>query len=65
MKDLAQDADREKTEREAVVKSAKDKAKAVDAAEKRVAAVEKEKALVEERVAGLEEKQHETELKLA
>ena len=62
---MARDADREKTGREAAAKSAKDKAKAAEAAEKRAVTAEKERKLAEERLAELASKQNDTELKLA
>ena len=47
MKELFEDADWEKVAREAAAKTAQDKTKAVENAEKRVATVEKARALAE------------------
>ena len=65
LKELSEDASREKAAREVAIKIAKDEIKAVDTAEKKVVATEKAKALVEKRSAKLEAKQNEVDLKLA
>ena len=65
LKELSEDAGWEKAAREAAVKTAKDKIKVVDTAEKRAATAEKAKVLVEKRSAELEAKQNEADLKLA
>ena len=65
LKELSEDAGWEKAAREAAVKTAKDKIKVVDTAEKRAATVEKAKVLAEKRSAELEAKQNEADLKLA
>ena len=49
MKDLSKEVDQEKAGREEAVKTAKEKTKIVDSAEKRAAAVEKSRALVKKR----------------
>jgi len=65
LKELSENADREKLAREATAKTVKDKAKATEAVEKRVVAAEKAKALTEKRFMELEAKQNEADLKLA
>ena len=65
LKELSEDAGWEKAAREAAVKTAKDKIKVVDTAEKRAATAEKAKVLAEKRSAELEAKQNEADLKLA
>ena len=56
MKELSEDADREKVAREAAAMTAKDKTKVVENAEKRAAVAEKAKALAEKRSVKLETK---------
>uniref|UniRef100_A0A7N2QXU9 Uncharacterized protein n=1 Tax=Quercus lobata TaxID=97700 RepID=A0A7N2QXU9_QUELO len=65
VKDLSEEVDREKAGREEAAKTAKDKTKAVNAAEKRVVAAEKARASAKKRSAKLVSKQNETNLKLA
>ena len=65
LKELSEDAGWEKAAREAAIKTAKDKIKVVDTAEKRAATAEKAKVLAEKRSAELEAKQNEADLKLA
>ena len=65
MKELSEDSDREKAARETAVKTAKEKIKAVDIAEKKAIAAEKARALAEKRSAELLAKQNETDVKLA
>ena len=65
MKDLSKEVDQEKAGREEVVKTAKEKTKIVDSAEKRAAAVENSRALVKKRLTELVSKQNEMDLKLA
>ena len=65
LKELSEDVGWEKAAREAAVKTAKDKIKVVDTAEKRAATAEKAKVLAEKRSAELEAKQNEADLKLA
>ena len=65
VKELAEDADREKVARETAVKTAKKEIKAVDTAEKKVAAAEKARSLAKKRSTELLAKQNETNLKLA
>ena len=60
LKELSEDVDWEKA-----AKTAKDKTKAIENAEKRATAVEKAKALAEGKFAGLEVHLGGTELKLA
>ena len=62
MKELSEDADREKAAREMAVKTAKEKIKA---AENKAAAAKKARSLVEKRSLELLAKQNETDLKLA
>ena len=64
-KELAKEADQEKEARETVIRTAKEKIKAADAAEKKVVAAEKNRALAEKRFAELLAKQNETDVKLA
>ena len=64
-RDLAEENEREKGARELAVKTAKEKLKAAESAEKKVAAAEKNRALAEKRCAELLAKQNETEVKLA
>ena len=52
-KELAKEADQEKEARETVIRTAKEKIKAADAAEKKVVAAEKNRALAEKRFAKL------------
>ena len=65
MKELSEDSDWEKVARETVVKTAKEKIKVADTAEKKVVAAEKARALAKKRSAKLLVKQNETDLKLA
>ena len=65
MKEFSEEVDWEKAGRDAATKTAKDKIKAADAAEKRAAATEKAWALAESRLAKLTTKQNEMDLKLA
>ena len=65
LKELSEDANREKAAREAAAKTAKDKTKAAENAEKRAAAMKKAKALAEKRSEELKTKQNEANLKLA
>ena len=65
MKELSEDSDREEAARETVVKTAKEKIKATDTAEKKSAAAEKARALAEKRSTELLVKQNETDVKLA
>ena len=64
MKDLSDEVDWEKVGREVVAKTAKDKTKAPDAAEKRAVAAEKVRVLAEKRSVELVMKQNEMDLKL-
>ena len=64
-KDLAREADREREARETAVKTAKEKMKAAEIAEKKVVAAEKNRALVEKRSVELLAKQNKTDVKLA
>ena len=64
MKDLSDEVDWEKAGREVVAKTAKDKTKAPDAAEKRAVAAEKVRVLAEKRSVELVMKQNEMDLKL-
>ena len=64
-KDLAEEVDRERGERESVAKTAKEKLKAVDSTEKKATATEKDRALAEKRCAELLAKQNKTDVKLA
>ena len=52
-RELAEENEREKDAREAAVKTAKEKLKAVESAEKKAAAAEKNRALAEKRYAEL------------
>ena len=65
MKELSEDANREKAARETTVKTTKEKIKAVDTAKKKAATAEKARALAEKRSTELLAKQNETDLKLA
>ena len=65
VKDLAGEADREREARETVVKTTKEKMKAVETLEKKAAAAEKSRALAEKRSAELLAKQNETDVKQA
>ena len=65
MKELSEDSAREKAARETVVKTAKEKIKATDTAEKKAAAAEKARVLAEKRSTKLLAKQNETNVKLA
>ena len=65
MKDLTEEVDREKTDREEAIKTAKEKTKTAESAEKRAFAVEKSWALAKERSTELVTRQNETEVKLA
>ena len=64
-KDLAGEADREREARETAVKTAKEKMKAAEIAEKKAVAAEKNRALVEKRFVELLAKQNKTDVKLA
>ena len=64
-RDLAEENERERGARESAVKSAKEKLKAAESAEKKVAAVERNRALAEKRYAELLTKKNETKVKLA
>ena len=64
-KDLAEEADREREAWETAVKTAKEKMKAAETAEKKAAAAKKNKALAEKRSTELLAKQNETYVKLA
>ena len=64
-KDLAREADREREARETAVKTAKEKMKAAEIAEKKAVAAEKNRALVEKRFVELLAKQNKTDVKLA
>ena len=63
-KDLVEEVDRARGARESAAKTAKEKLKAADSAEKKVVAAEKNRALAEERCAELLAKQNETNVKL-
>ena len=65
MKELSEDADREKDAREMAVKTAKEKIKVADSAENKAAATKKARSLAEKRSLELLAKQNETDLKLA
>ena len=65
MKDLTEEVDREKADREEAVKTAKEKTKIAESAEKKAIAVEKSLASTEKRSAELVTQQNETEVKLA
>ena len=64
-KDLAEEADREREAWETAVKTAKEKMKAVETAEKKAAAAEKNRALAKKMSMELLAKQNETDVKLA
>ena len=64
-KDLAEKVDRKSEARETAAKTAKEKLKVADSAEKKVATAEKNKALAKKRCAKLLAKQNETDVKLA
>ena len=64
-RDLAEEVDHEKGAWESTAKTAKEKLKAAESAEKRVAAAEKNRALAEKRCAKLLAKQNKTDVKLA
>ena len=64
-KDLVEEADREREARETALKTAKEKMKATDTAEKKAAAIEKNRALAEKRSMKLLAKQNEIDVKLA
>ena len=63
--DLAKEVDREKGAWESAAKTAKEKLKAAESAEKKAAAMEKNRALAEKRCSELLAKQNETDVKLA
>ena len=63
--DLAEEVDREREAQEIAAKTAKEKLKAADSAEKKATAAEKNRALAEKRCAELLAKQNETDDKLA
>ena len=64
-RDLAKEVDREKGPWESTAKTAKEKLKVAESAEKKAVAVEKNRALAEKRCAKLLAKQNETNVKLA
>ena len=64
-KELAKEADQEKEARETVIRTAKEKTKATNTAEKKAAATDKNRALAKKRPAKLLAKQNETDVKLA
>ena len=64
-KDLAQEADREREAREMAIKTAREKMKVVETAEKKATVAEKNKALVKKRSAEILAKQNETNVNLA
>ena len=64
-RDLAEEVEREKGARESAAKTAKEKLKVAETAEKKAAAAKKNRALAEKRCAELLAKQNETEVKLA
>ena len=65
VKELSEDADRERAAREIAVKTTKEKIKFADTAEKKAAAVEKARAQAKKRSVELLAKQNEMNLKLA
>ena len=65
LKELFEDADREKAAREASAKTKKDKTKATENTKKMTAIAEMAKALAKKRSAKFETKQNEADLKLA
>ena len=64
-KELAEEADRERVARETAIKTAKEKIKVADIAEKKAVAAEKNRAMAKKRSAELLAKQNEMDLKLA
>ena len=64
-KDLVEEVDREKGARESAAKTAKEKLKAAESAEKKATAAKKNRALAEKRCSELLAKQNETDVKLA
>ena len=64
-RDLAEEVEHEKGARESAAKTAKEKLKAAESAEKKVAAAEKNRALTKKRCTELLTKQNETKVKLA
>ena len=64
-KDFSEEVDREREARETAAKTAKEKLKAADSAEKKTAAAEKNRALAKKRCTKLLAKQNETDVKLA
>jgi len=64
-RELAEENEREKETRESATRTAKERLKAVESAEKKAAAAEKNRALAEKRYAELLTQQNETEVKLA
>ena len=64
-KELVEEVDREREAREIAVKTAKEKIKVADIAEKKAPAAEKNRALAEKRSVELLAKQNETDVKLA
>ena len=64
-RDLAEEVDREKGARESAAKTAKEKLRAAESAEKKAVAVKKNRALAEKRCVELLAKQNETDVKLA
>ena len=65
LKEFSKEVVQEKAGKDTATKTAKDKIKAIDVAEKRAAVAEKDQALVEKRLAKLTTKQNKTNLKLA
>ena len=65
MKDLSEEAGRERASKEKAVEAAKEKMKIAEFAEKRAVAVEKSRASAEKKSAELAVQQNETETKLA
>ena len=64
-RDLNEEVDREKGARESAAKTAKEKLKAAESAEKKATTTEKNRALAEKRCSELLAKQNETDVKLA
>ena len=65
LEDFSKEVVQEKAGRDVATKTAKDKIKVADTAEKRAAATKKARALAEKRLAELTTKQNEMDLKLA
>ena len=64
-RDLAEEVDHKKGAQESAAKTAKEKLKAVESAEKKATAAEKNRALMEKRCSELLVMQNETDMKLA